>query len=146
VGSHVKTVLLSPGPNLAAALAARRGPDLSPDAATVHPSRVLDKRRQPTPKVGRMLGAQVKLVRRAFQREHNRLVGRAAGQIVLQLYLKPLHRLPPKSEWPGQTSSRRPARFIPQPTPFHCWLGGEDHRPGRGRPGGRRAAFPAARY
>ncbi len=102
VGRHVQTLLLSPGPNLAAALPAGRSPDLRPDAATVHSPRMLDKRRQPTPKIGRMLGAQIKLVRRAFQRELNRLVGWAAGQIVFQLYLKPLHRLPPKTEWPGQ--------------------------------------------
>jgi hypothetical protein len=101
VGSHVETLLLCPGPNQPAALPTGRGPDLGPAAATVHPPRVLDKGRQPAPKVGRMLGAQIELVRRAFQCELNRLVGRAAGQIVLQLYLKPLHRLPPEERMAG---------------------------------------------
>jgi hypothetical protein len=94
--SHIQTLLLSPGPNLAAALPAGRGADLAPGALAVNPPGVLDKGRQPTPKVGGMLGAQIKFVRRPFQRELNRLVGRAAGQIVLQLYLEPLHRLPPE--------------------------------------------------
>jgi len=96
VRGHVKTLLLSPDPDLTAALPAGRGADLGPAAPAVHPPGVLDKGFKPTPQVGRVLGTQIKLVRRAFQRELNRLVGRAAGQIVLQLYLKPLHRFPPE--------------------------------------------------
>jgi hypothetical protein len=113
VSSDVKALLLSPGANVATALPAGRGPDLNSGAATVNPPGVLDKRCQPAPKIGRMLGAQIKLVRRAFQRELNRLVGRAAGQVVLELYLKPLHRLPPKSEWPGRCSAAGEPRSYP---------------------------------
>jgi hypothetical protein len=118
--SHVKTLLLSPRPDLAAALPAGRGTDLGPAPPAVNPPGAIDKRRQPAPQVSRMLGAQVKLIRRAFQRELNRLVGRAAGQIVLQLYLKPLHRLPPRAKGRGKPPASGPAPFIPQPRPIHC--------------------------
>jgi hypothetical protein len=121
MGSHLKTLLLSPGPYLAAALPAGRGPGPDPAASMVDPPGMLDKRREPTAKVVRMLGAQIKLVRRAFQHELNRLVGRTAGQVILQLHLEPLHYLPPKSGWPGQKFNRRRAPFIPRPQAFHCW-------------------------
>jgi hypothetical protein len=121
MGRHLKTLLLSPGPYLAAALPAGGGPGPDPAASMVDPPGMLDKRRKPTAKVVRVLGAQIKLVRRAFQHELNRLVGGTAGQVVLQLYLETLHYLPPKSGWPGQKFNRRRAPFIPRRQPFHCW-------------------------
>jgi hypothetical protein len=113
MGGHVKTLLLSPGSYLAAAFPAgcRPGPDSA--ASTVNPPGMLNKRRKPTAKVVRVLGAQVKLVRRAFQRELNRLVRRTAGQIVLQLYLEPLHRLPPRRMAGAKISTAGEPRSYP---------------------------------
>jgi hypothetical protein len=130
VRGHVKTLLLSPRPDLATALAAGRGTDLGPAPPAVHPPRAINKRRQPAPQVGRVLGAQIKLIRRAFQRELNRLVGRAAGQVVLQLYLKPLHLLPPRAK--GRGKPLAPGQFRSYPgrhrsiagLGFNIWPGG----------------------
>jgi hypothetical protein len=120
MGSYVETLLLSPGPDLAAALPAGCGPDLASTASMMYPPGVLHKGCQTTPKVGRVLGTQVKLVCRAFQRELNRLVGRAAGQIVLQLYLEPLHRFPPeRMAGTGLLPPTSPVHT--RPPPFHCW-------------------------
>ncbi len=113
MGSYVKPVLLSPGSYLAAAFPAGCGPGPDPAAPAVNSPGMFDKRRKPTAKVVRMLGAQIELVRRPLQRELNRLVRRTAGQIVLQLYLEPLHCLPPRADGRGKISTAGEPRSYP---------------------------------
>ncbi len=59
-----------------------------------NPPGVLNKGRQPMSQIGGMSGVQVQLVGRAVEPELDSLVGRAPGQVILERYLYPLHRLP----------------------------------------------------
>ena len=57
---------------------------------------MLEKARDLLAKVGRMPGVEVDLVGAAIDAELDCLIGWAAGQVVLQPYIDPLHHGPPK--------------------------------------------------
>ena len=57
---------------------------------------VLEKTRELPAKVSGMPGVEVNLVRAAIDTELDGLVGWAASQVILQLYIDALHYLPPR--------------------------------------------------
>src|SRR5215472_10957354 len=77
-------MLLCPGPDITRELAACRGPPGAAGLRPPGPAGVLEVGGELLAELGGVLGVQVDLIVGALEREPDGLLGRAAGQVVLQ--------------------------------------------------------------
>jgi hypothetical protein len=94
-----EALLFGPGAYLTAALPAGCGSDRAPRPQPNRPG-VLDEPRQLPAEFGCVSGVEVDRVDLPVYAELDGLIGRAARQIVFQLYFDPLHCLPPSCSLP----------------------------------------------